>query len=53
MKLSKEDLMVNTFNFTRGIFDVYCPSEDMADFLYLQGKLNENKVFHEGMPLKQ
>ena len=39
MKLCKENLQVNVFRFTQGIFDIYCPSEDMADFLNSQGKL--------------
>ena len=39
MKLCKEDPLANVFKFTEGDFDIYCPSEGMADFSNLQGKL--------------
>ena len=39
MKLCKKDIQVNVFKFPQGIFDTYCPIEDMTNFLYLPGKL--------------
>ena len=39
MKLSKEDRLVKIFKFIEVIFEIYCQSNDMADFLNLQGKL--------------
>ena len=39
MKLYKEDLLVNIVKLTEMVFEIFCPSEDMADFLHLQGKL--------------
>ena len=39
MKRSKKDLLVNIFKCTQGIFDIYSPSQEMANFLNLQGKL--------------
>ena len=39
MKLCKEDLLVNVFKSVGGIFVIFRPREDMADFLNLQGKL--------------
>ena len=38
-KLCKEDLLVNIFKCVEGIFDILFTSEDMADFLNSQGKL--------------
>ena len=38
MKL-EDNLVVNTFKSVEGIFDSFLPSEDKADFLNLQGKL--------------
>ena len=40
MSLCKEDLLVNIFKcIERFSFDLYCQSEEMADFHILQGKL--------------
>ena len=39
MKLCKEALLVNSFKFTEGLFDIYFHSKDMEDFHNLQGKL--------------
>ena len=39
MKLWKEDLRMNIFKFTQGIFHIYHRSKDTADFHNLQGKL--------------
>ena len=39
MKLCKDDLLTKIFKFIPGTFNVYCPSEDMVDFLNVQGKL--------------
>ena len=32
MKFWEEDLMVNIFKFTQGVFDIYLQSKDIADF---------------------
>ena len=34
----REDLLVNIFKFTEGIFYIYCQSKDMEDFLNLLDK---------------
>ena len=39
MRICKEDLLVNIFTFTWGIFDIYIQSEDMVNFHNLQGRL--------------
>ena len=44
MKLFKEDVLVDIVKFTQGIFDIYCSSEDMGDFLNLQGKLESTTL---------
>ena len=46
MKLSKEDLMVNIFKCTQGIFDIYCQSKTIADFYNLEGKLKPLTLIH-------
>ena len=38
MRLCKEDLLLNIFISMEGIFDIFCPNEDMVGFLNLQGK---------------
>ena len=32
MKLSEEDLLIDVFEFTQGIFDICCQSKDMENF---------------------
>ena len=32
MNFWEEDLMVNIFKFTQGVFDIYLQSKDIADF---------------------
>ena len=39
MKLCKNDLLVNILKSSEGIFEIYCQSKDMADFVNLQDKL--------------
>ena len=46
MKLCKEDLLVNIFKFRQGIFDVFGPQEDTADFRSLQGKLEPRTLIN-------
>ena len=40
----KEDCLVNIFKFIQEIFDIYFQSEDMANFLHLQGKLKSSNL---------
>ena len=44
MKFGEEDLLVNIFKCLEEIFDIFCPSEDMASFLKLKlhGKLEHS-----------
>ena len=39
MKLIKEDLPVDIFKQIKGVFNIFCPSEAMADLFNLQGKM--------------
>ena len=39
MKLYNETLLVNIFKFTKGISDIYCRCEDIADFLNFESEL--------------
>ena len=39
MNFCKEDLLVNIFKSIEVIFYTFCPSENIEDFLNLQGKL--------------
>ena len=39
MKVWKDGLMVNIFNFAEETFDICCQSKDITDFHNLQGKL--------------
>ena len=46
MKLKKEDLLANIFKSMEGIFDIFRPSEDMAEFLNVQGKLEPPSLLY-------
>ena len=39
MKVWKDGVLVNIFNFAEGTFGIYCQSKDITDFHNLQGKL--------------
>ena len=39
MKVFKEDLVVNIFKSIKVIFDIYCQSKNMTNFLNFQGEL--------------
>ena len=39
MRLCQENLLVNIFKFTEGIFDICSQSKDMAEFRNSKGKL--------------
>ena len=49
IKLSKEDRAVNIFKSIEGIFDIYCQSKHMADFLDLQDQFKPPAL--KGHPL--
>ena len=44
--ICKEDLLLNIVKFIQGIFHIFCLSEDIVDFLNLQGKLEPKAVIN-------
>ena len=49
MKLWKEDRLLNIFKSMERMFDIYCQSKDMEDFLNPQGKLEAPTLNQSGL----